>query len=393
MTKRSTRQKLESRTFYGFRVHQRDEGGKAFFVFATTARDVLAWSYVARVSEKEGGIQRRLNEAKVTSIARYFESDTENTIPTSTIVAFKPNVTKFKRIRPQPPQPTNGVEWGYLTFEFNPLSAEDKRPAFVVDGQHRLHGMSRIENEELPVLISALLDADPNEQAFQFIVINNKASKVPPDLVKSLIVDFDESNLNERLKTARVSLQGRASLVAIIDDDPESPLHQMVDWERRRGEGNPCIKPVALEGGLHYARRRLLALEDDDDAVIEFFFSLWHGVRDAYPRLWKKTDNNLFSNAGFRAFTEHLVDELDTLDRAEFVNISNPRDVRQTATKLSSQITPEFWTTEWTLKSLDTSAGREIIRKDLRRIRQNLKDKEDWSAGLAVLARQAVASE
>jgi DGQHR domain-containing protein len=284
---------------------------------------------------------------------------------------------------------TAGVEWGKLSFQFDPNAAHEKRPAFVVDGQHRLHGMTRVDKEQIPIAVSALLDADSDEQAFHFVVINNKASKVSPDLVKSLIVDFNETNLNERLRTARISLQGRASLVALVDDEPDSPLHQMVDWEHRRGEGSPCIKPAAIEGSLSYTRRRLLALDDDDAASIEFFLALWNGVKKAYSKLWKNTNNNLFNNAGFRAFSEYLVDEIDTLSGADFVNISDPSDITNTAKKLTSQIAVDFWLTEWKLKSLDTSAGRDIVKSDLRRIRQNTKDKIDWSTGLDVLAEKA----
>ncbi|WP_140787437.1 DGQHR domain-containing protein [Myxococcus xanthus] len=378
--------RIEKRTFFGFRVRQRQDSDKSFFIFVDTAKDVLSWSFISRLEEQPGGIQRRLNDAKANAIARYFELNKDNTIPTSTTIAFKPKTTKFTKSPKQPTPKIAGVEWGSLSFQFNPTAPHHTRPAFVVDGQHRLHGMTRVEKEELPIPISALLDADSNEQAFHFVVINNKASKVPPNLVKSLIVDFDEENLNDRLRSARVSLGERASLVAVIDDDPESPFHEMVDWERRRGKGNPCIKPAAIEGSLSYARRRLPALDDDDDALIAVFFAIWSGTRDAYPKLWPQSNNNLFSNAGFRAYFEHIVDELDTLSASDFVNVSDASDVTATTKKIASQINSDFWTSDWQLKSLDTSSGRDILKNDLRQIRRNKKDKLTWSAGLDVLS-------
>jgi DGQHR domain-containing protein len=341
---------------------------------------------VDRLEDRSGGIQRRLSESKAKAVARYFELDEGNVIPTSAIIAFHPKVTKFVPSKERHANAPEGVEWGTLTFNFNPSAPHHKRPAFIVDGQHRIHGMSRVDGEELPILVSALLDADATEQAFQFVVINNKASKVSPDLVKSLIVDFDETELSERLRTARVSLQGRATLVALVDDDPDSPFYQMVDWERRRGEGTPVLKPAAIEGALNYARRRMLALDENEDALLEFFFAAWSGVRSTYKELWKKTDNQLFSNAGFRAFSEYLVDELETLLNMEIVDIENPTSVSKAAAKIASQVDVNFWKSKWTLKSLDTSAGRDIIKDDLRRIRQNRKDGAEWSSDLAVLA-------
>jgi DGQHR domain-containing protein len=375
--------KPTTRTFVGFRVRQRDANGQEFFSFVATAKDVLSWSSVSRVAELKGGIQRRLHEGRVKAIRRYFDSNQANTIPTSAIIAFKPGVAKFTKLTLPGESLAQGVEWGRLEFKVDP--DPHKKPAFIVDGQHRLYGISKLDGE-VPVLLSALLDADSNEQAFQFVVINNKASKVPPDLVKALIVDFDESKLNDRLKAVRIRLGDAAGLVAFVDDDPESPFFHLVDWERRRGDGTPAIKPAAIEYSLSYIRRRLLTIDEgDDDSILTFFSAMWWGIRDAYPSLWIEPDNNLFSNAGFKALSEHVVDELDTLASSDFLDIESEAEVRKIAKKLASQIALEFWTATWALKSLDTSAGKDILREDLRRIRQNAKSDEQWSKDLAVL--------
>jgi hypothetical protein len=206
-------------------------------------------------------------------------------------------------------------------------------------------------------------------------------------------VDFDEDALQDRLRTARVSLQPHAFLVAIVDDEPESPLHKMVYWERRRGEGKPSVKPAAIEDSLKYIRRRFAALDEDQDALIDFFFAMWHGVKLAYPELWLQIDNRLFDNAGFKAFSEYLTDQIDVLSGVEYVDILDTNDVTEASRNLTSKINTEFWQSKWKYKSLDTSAGHEIIKEDLRRIRQNKADGKDWQSGLTLIGIETELTE
>lgn len=265
------------RKYFGFKVSQRRNGNAAsFFVFAVLAKDVAAWATVDRVEHREGGVQRRVSEARLRALTRFFTLEPKNTIPTSIVLAFTPGTATFEKV--PVPEVDIGlqaeqhydnelegiVEYGFLAFDFDPEAAIVDRPAFVVDGQHRLFGTADVD-EEIPLLVSALLEAGPDEQAFQFIVINNKVIRVSTDIVRTLIVDFDEQSLQKRLETARISLAPQALEVALVDDEADSPLYQMVDWERRRGEGNPAVKPVAIEESLKYIRRRFAELEEDQD--------------------------------------------------------------------------------------------------------------------------------
>lgn len=386
---------MYTKQYWGIKVRQRMTlGASEFFIFAASARDVAAWATIDRLKDRAGGIQRRLSPARRRAIKRFFDQDTRNVIPTSIVLAFLPGVARVRNVTLTSDALTcdnwkeGALEWGILTFQYDPDCAPSDRPAFVVDGQHRLLGMSDVEEDPL-LLVSALLDAESDEQAFQFIVINNKASRVQSDLVRSLIVDFDESALQQRLESARVSLAPQALLVAIMDDDPESPFYQMVSWERRRGTGTPAVRPAAIEDSLKYIRHRFPALDEDQDALIDFFFGLWKGVRSEYPQLWQQIDNRLFDNAGFKAFGEFLTDEIETLASIDLVDIYEIASVAKASETIAKQINPEFWLAEWNLKSLDTSSGREIIKDDIKRIRQNRKDEaKDWNHGSRLVGVQ-----
>jgi hypothetical protein len=55
------------------------------------------------------------------------------------------------------------------------------------------------------VNVVALIDADDDEAAFQFLVINNKATRVAQDHIKLLSLHYTEDVLADRLRSARMA--------------------------------------------------------------------------------------------------------------------------------------------------------------------------------------------
>ena len=115
----------------------------------------------------------------------------------------------------------------------------------VIDGQHRLLGMKDLD-PSLHVNVVALLTGDLNEAAFQFLVINNKASKVPTDHIKALLAEHQDMRLQGRLLSARLSIDNRYEFVATADNDLESPFRNEIDWPTNR-TGMHLVKPAAIE--------------------------------------------------------------------------------------------------------------------------------------------------
>ena len=198
---------MEKRSYFGCRIRQREDTNTVtFFIFYARVKDVKEWAGIRRVGTSSEGTQRLLRETRKKAITRFLRANPENTIPNNILLAFESDQTRFTPLDQKINQSIsnfdihNGceslLEWGILEFEFDSdLNNDDSFPAFVVDGQHRLYGMSEYEKENLPVLIVSLLDASVEEQAFQFIVINNKAVRVPTENVKSIIANIDEEKL------------------------------------------------------------------------------------------------------------------------------------------------------------------------------------------------------
>ncbi|WP_325090102.1 DGQHR domain-containing protein, partial [Burkholderia contaminans] len=143
------------------------------------------------------GIQRARNNFKVRAIRKFLVDDKRNTIPTAIVLTFTPGSYTLSPVD------------GQADFQKLTIDPEDRDGVFVVDGQHRLYGLNEF-NPESEVPVVAILDSTNEEKAFQFIVINNKVSKVAPDHIRALSLNFTDSDGNEglegRLKTARLSL-------------------------------------------------------------------------------------------------------------------------------------------------------------------------------------------
>ncbi len=155
------------------------------FSFSTRpAGEILQWSAIKRLEEIAGAPQRQPSPAKVRAIRRFLETDARNTIPTSVILTLDLAPGQLV-LRDQ------DSSFAVLEFDFN---AGDVRPGLVIDGQHRLMGIESF-GYETQVNVVAILGANDEEKAFQFLVINNKASKVSVDHIRALALHYERRSI------------------------------------------------------------------------------------------------------------------------------------------------------------------------------------------------------
>lgn len=146
-----------------------------YCLFSATVGEILQWADIKRLPEKPGVPQRAVNKAKLLAVRRFLELDPRNTIPSGIIVNLNLPADAFKRAGQKLPP-----ELRLVTISFE----KDKKPGFIVDGQHRILGMNDLE-PNLRVNVIALLGVNDMEIAFQFLVLNNKASKVSTDHIRA----------------------------------------------------------------------------------------------------------------------------------------------------------------------------------------------------------------
>lgn len=386
---------LENRRYFGCRVIQRsDRDTTPLFVFHATTKDVRKWAGIRRVEEYTEGTQRLLRETRRKAITRFLKADPKNIIPNNILLAFEPNKAKFTSLDEKvmslasdTVNPYNDcagkLSWGFIEFSFEVDQEESSRPALIVDGQHRLYGISDFKEEDLPILIVSLVDATLEEQAFQFIVINNKAVRVPTDNVKSIIANLDEEQLRNRLLKAGVKYGDTSPILRDINDLPSSPFYQLLDWPYNR-EGNKLVPLTAIEQALRNLRIFFPFLEDDEDSLFEIFCAIWRAVKENYPTLWGNK-NSFMTKVNINALSEFLTDRLKKAWEFSLIDIFEAKSVERQVLDILKQIPETFWQPEWSIKIQDNANVKKMIQDDLETIVQNYRLRRSWHEGLQLL--------
>ena len=271
--------------FPAFKFRQRGASAPEVVVFCAPVGKILEFATVDELTPTTKGPQREQKEARVVAIKKFLDADPKNTIPTALILAFVPGRATFKA--------SGG---GTLSIDW-----EDGPSATIVDGQHRLFGIASYD-PAMQVAVVGLLDADQVERAFQFLVINNKSSKVPTTHTKALLAKMKSTSLAKRLKGARLSFDADGIKdVDLVNSDPESPFYNSVDWTTTP-EANRIVQATAIELSLSYLSGLQLAEFDDRDIRRSVFLTIWKTVKASWPKLWKQ-DSRLVSKVGIFCLT------------------------------------------------------------------------------------------
>lgn len=388
----------EHKTYFGCRLVQRvDDQAAAFFVFYARVRDVMNWAGIERVTESAKGTQRVLREARHKAITRFFESSPINTIPSNVLLAFDTGVTSYTSFNEQliscalPFNINNGcneqLDWGFLEFDAYPNTPHHLRPALIVDGQHRLNGMQNYLQEDLPILVVCILDADIEEQAFQFIVINDKAVRVQTSNVKSIIahLDTEEERLQARLLAAGIRYGDKSPLLRDINDLPSSPFQHLIDWDYNK-TGTKLVQTTTIEQSISYFKKVFNFLDEDEGTLFELFCATWRAVKQNYPDIWGKR-NNFMTKVNINAMSEFLCDSIKKAWEFGLVDVYSSNEVERQVLSILRFIPQVYWETEWNnIKVQDNANVRSIIKADISILIENYKLRNPWYEDLRILS-------
>ncbi|MET3909982.1 DGQHR domain-containing protein [Bradyrhizobium sp. S3.3.6] len=386
--------------YEGFLVEQQPGTGTPFLVFVAGAKDIVRWAHADSIKLDRGNVQRELIAARWRQIKKFFKAHKNNVIPTSVTIAFDESVTKVKN--------TAALKKGVVGYvlEQDPgtgttrvIFPDEVQPAtFIIDGQHRLKGMSELDFDPM-VPVCLFLSMTKLERAFQFVTINNKAHKLATDNLKALYANFDllKGDLRDRLTHASITGSIFATAVDVLNEDQDSPFHKMVDWVNNRFEdGNPLVPPAALENSLKAVNRAFPETKSDESDALAVLYAIWKAIFAEYSITHENAGDfpNLILKATIQSLSEMVVDRIksdfDPAFSQSAVMDDGGAEAGKKAAALISGIPAEFWTEEWTLKSLDTSGGRDIIKKDIRILKANMHANPDdataWRKDLNVFS-------
>ncbi len=358
-------------------THVQRPGGQAsaFCMFAAKVGDILRWADIKRLADQPGAPQRTVNKAKLLAVRRFLELDPRNTIPSGVIVNLNLPPDAFETLGKKVPTSLRMLR---IDFEVG------KKPGFIVDGQHRVLGMNQVD-PDLQVNVIALLGANDMEIAFQFLVINNKASKVSTDHIRALALDYKKEDLEERLRKVRLNLDPRYEFVGFADGDESSPFHGLIDWPSNRTP-RKVVKPAAIEATIADIQRRKVREFNDEDTVVTYFFTIWDAVREKWPEPWaEETKSRLLSKVGIVCMSAYLTDALVSAYDWGELDISDPDAVRARVNHLIAFQEEQFWTVDWTSSSLDTRAGRDLVLEALSLVARNKRAGVPWYEGIQLI--------
>jgi DGQHR domain-containing protein len=363
-------------SYQAFIFHQRpNRQGPKLALFHAPSGEVSAWADVDRLAhDNRLGPQREPKKSRINSIKRFFADDSQNTIPTAIVIGLR-----GVQITGDGPVQT-------LLWETN---EGEPRPGLIIDGQHRMRGLEAADRKTI-VPIVGIIDASDLEMAFQFLVINNKSAKVPPDHLRALALNYREDQLETRLKTARLALNPNLGSVGVLDEDPESPFRGMISWPNN-APGNRIIVPAAIEAMASEAKSLGFGELEDLDGLNAFLIAVWSVIKEEWASLFV-ANSKLLSKVGLTCMTHFVCSTIKTWARnprlRDQVDPGDPDKVRSVTRDVLATLDPKFFEADWTSTSYDTRAGRDLVMADLEALSFNVANSEPWYQGLRVVSRE-----
>jgi len=205
-----------------------------FFVGVMDARDLVDVSVadVRRLHENEFdeyiGIQRRLSPPRTKELKKYVKS-VDATFPTAVILAVK----------------EENADWdsttGKLTLRGTDGTALSE-VASIIDGQHRVEGLTALRDEAFQVTVSIFVGADVATQANIFATVNLAQTKVNRSLVYDLL-DYEKK---------RSPQKSAHHIVVALDQMESSPFNQRIKrlGSATAGRTNETVTQAALVESL-----------------------------------------------------------------------------------------------------------------------------------------------
>ena len=367
----------DDKEYQALRLRQRGKSAPELVLFVAPVKDILSFAKVDELSPSTRGPQREQKEARVQAIARFLAADKANTIPTAVILAFGDGSASFKS--------GSSKNVGVLR-----IKAGNDKAATIVDGQHRLTGINE-SDPRMEVAIVGLLDANEVEKAFQFLVINNKASKVPASHTKALLAKYKGTSLAHRLKSARLAFDvDGIKDVDLVNSDKDSPFFRTIDWTTTP-KASRMVPATAIELSLDYLGGLGVPEYDDRDVRRSVFLSIWKTIRTDWKSLWKK-DCRLVSKVGIICLTRFITDRItnwadsDELD----IEVTDLGEIESQTRKIIQYMDQRFWTTPWAEKAqggFDTNQGRERILQAITQLYRNGKREIPWYTDIEIIDR------
>jgi len=261
------------------------------------------------------------------------------------------------------------------------------KPAMIVDGQHRVWGAAE-STQEVPFTVCALVDADWQEQVFQFVVINKQARAISSELLASIVnsslTNAEIAGLEGKLDAAGISTY-ETKILRTLNDDPDSPFQGLVSrgleeedkkitfkaaialasrWKRKMTDRDTAYRTLFRDGlpGTSKAEKS----EAWDEQWKNYMFAFWNGIKNLYSKeqLWEPGAQLMY-----RATLEVLQENFLAAKTLAGAAYKDPVKLREDVEDFYRNVPAGFFHTKWKRTELLTEDGREVLKTALNAMR------------------------
>ena len=161
-------------------------GGETYYSFVATPRHLLKIAFINHqaLNHPDGrpAYQRMISSSRIKNIGKFIQSG--GFFPTNILINFS-DTLRFDKMSNDENKDKN-IKFGWVTLP------SKYRSAWIIDGQHRLYGFSRLDDEFLdqPLFALAFEKMSVQREADLFITINHEQKSVPKSLLVSLLADL-----------------------------------------------------------------------------------------------------------------------------------------------------------------------------------------------------------
>lgn len=267
-----------------------------FAITVMRIQDILDISYIDRREfdqislDSKGGPQREASTLRINEIAKYSET-TDAAFPTPILLALPDNCYE--------------IDDDYITLN------ENRKVASVVDGQHRLLGLSKskfINEFTIPVVF--ILDATDEQKALIFAIINGKQTRVSASVIYDLFNVIPGRNV---YKTAH-------EIARALNQNENSPFYRRLKMLGKKGkDSNESLSQGTFTTQLlklitnkpaedfNYSRQNEQPpsrpnaifneyfLKNNDEIILKILLNLFSALRSVFPIEWENPKEFILS--------------------------------------------------------------------------------------------------
>lgn len=215
-------------------------GGKPFYCFVTTPRDLLKISFINHrsLNDPEGAptYQRLVSRSRMRAIGEFIKDG--GYFPNNLIINFTRPV-RFEKIAQDE---SAGVVFGRLYMP------DRYRSAWIIDGQHRLYGFSPVGDKYLDqnVIVVAFELLPKGEEANLFVTINHEQKSVPKHLLDDLEGELKWGSTVPSERIGAIS----ARLINLLNADVGEPFYNRITQQGIPSTSKSCLTIPALKDAL-----------------------------------------------------------------------------------------------------------------------------------------------